>query len=130
MRNNEKIDIRWEVEDPQGRQVILKLSTYEEHLIGDHETRDAKIREETEHNAKQAIISPDIIIEDDALRHLYYNAIAISENEQSHKIKILKVIVDSDRTPNEVVSWIPLRKGDKVGGGAIIYERGKDGLSN
>ncbi len=127
MSNNE---IRWKVEDPQGRQVILKVTTYEEHVIGDHETRDAKVREETEHNAKQTIISPNIIIEDDASRHLYYNAIVISENERPQKVKLLKVVVDSDRNPNEVVTWLSLRKGEKIEGGAIIYERGKDGLSS
>lgn len=123
--------VRWRVEDPQGRQVILKQSTYENHIIGDHELQDARIRIEAEPSAKQTVISPALIIEDDTQRRLYYNVVIICDAEQRRKIKTLKVVVETDRSPNEVITWVILRKGESVGENeAIVYERGKDGLSN
>lgn len=124
MYNDSQIKIRWEVTDPQGRQVVLKENTYEHHVIGDHDTQDVKIRARTEKNAKQTIINPNLIAKDDSTRHLYYNAVAIRDEENNTKVKLLKVVVDADRTPNEVVTWTPIRKGDNLGCGAIIYERG------
>lgn len=117
------MNVRWKVTDSQGRKIILKQSTYDEHIIGDHGTRDAEIRKLMELKVKQTLIAPDVIIEDSSARHLYYSTIVIRYEMHDYKIKTLKVVVDTDRIPHEIVTWTPLRKGDSIKDGVIIYER-------
>lgn len=131
MSNNENYKIRWTVTDPQKRIVVCLDKTYLDHVEGDHSEKDAGLRRKIESCVKETVKSPQYIYEEfGSSRHLYYNVIAISENVEKLKMKLLKVVVDADREPNEVVTWTPLRKGDKVEGGAMIYERGKDDLSD
>ena len=121
--------IRWQVKDPQNRQIILKQSTYKEHVDEDHAPQDAAFRKKVETQVKNTVVSPDFIIADNP-RNLYYKLVGIP-NEDVIKLKTMRVVVDTDRTPNEVVTWVPMSKSkDTFKAEAIIYERGKDGLSN
>ena len=117
------MDICWAVKDIQRREIILKQTTYDEHITEDHSVQDFNFRKSMEPRVKQTLISPDIIIKD-GKRNLYYNTVVIRHEEGLPKVKILKVVVDADRIPNEVVTWTPLRKGDAIRNGVIIYERG------
>lgn len=129
MSKTENSVIRWQVEDPQNRQIILKQSTYEDHVDGDHAPQDAAFRKKVETQVKNTVVSPDFIIADNP-RNLYYKLVGIS-NEDVIKLKTMRVVVDTDRTPNEVVTWVPMSKSkDTFKAEAIIYERGKDGLSD
>lgn len=101
----------------------MRQKSYAEHVTGDHSDRDAKIRQAMEPQVRQTISSPDVIVEDTDGRHLYYNTIVIRFDERTPKIKILKVVTETDRTPGEVVTWAPQRKGDTIENGVIIYER-------
>ena len=123
------MDIRWTVKDIQGREIILKQTTYDEHITEDHDLQDAKFRKSMEPRVKQTLISPDVIIKD-GKRNLYYNTVVIRHEEGLPKVKILKVVVDADRIPNEVITWTPLRKGDAIRNGVIFYERGTIDLSD
>ena len=122
------MNIRWEVTDSQNRKVVLKQSTYDEHITGDHDLRDAKVRKLMESQVRRTLSSPDVIIKDTTSRLLYYNTIVIRYETRLPKIKTLKVVVDTDRSPHEVVTWTPLRKGDSIKDGVIIYERCADDL--
>lgn len=118
--------IRWKITDVQGREIILKETTYAEHILGDHAEEDARIRECMEPQIKRTLISPDIIIQDEVGRNLYYNTVVIRYEGRAAKIKILKVVVETDREPNEIVTWTPLRKGDNIKNGEIEYERNSE----
>lgn len=129
MSNSNNYEIRWQVKDPQNRIVVLKKSTYEKHIGEDHSPKDAMFRKEMEEQAKYTITSPGLIIERN-LRHLYYKIVSISYGDDV-KIKPMKVIVDADREPNEVVTWLAMTKmKDTAEAGEIIYERRTDDLSD
>ena len=118
-----EVKIRWRQKDIQGREIILKQETYAEHIMGDHESADARLRANLEEQIKLTLQSPDAIIRDETGRRLYYNTVIIRNESLSAKIKILKVVVETDRHPHEVVTWTPLRKGDSIRNGAIEYAR-------
>ncbi|MBR1730510.1 MAG: hypothetical protein IJ728_13415 [Selenomonadaceae bacterium] len=107
MKCNEDIKIRWEITDPKGRRIILKQSTYEEHICKDHLLEDAEYRKSAESQAKETIKNPQLIVVDkeDNDRLIYYKIIRIPYGERK-RLKNMKVIVDSDRKPYEVVTWI------------------------
>lgn len=122
MSNNENYKIRWNVTDPQGRQVILKQSTYEKHIIDDHKPEDSAFRRKIELQAKKTITNPQLIIAKEQ-RHEYHRLARVSFKEDIEKLKHINVIVDADRDPNEVVTFIA---SSNVHGtletGSIIYE--------
>ena len=129
MNNNERYEIRWQVEDPQSRQVVLKQITYEKHVIEDHSDKDAIFRKNIESQVKNVIMNPDFIVAEEP-RNLYYKLVGIGA-EKYIKLKTMRVVVDADREPNEIVTWIPMSKvKGEVKAEAIIYERGKDDLSD
>lgn len=129
MSNNESYKIRWQVEDPQSRQVVLKQITYESHVIEDHSDKDAVFRKNVEGQVKNVIVNPDFIVAEEP-RNLYYKLVSIGAEEYI-KLKIMKVVVDADKEPNEIVTWIPMSKvKEKLKAEAIIYERGKEDLSD
>lgn len=122
MSNNEGYDIRWKAIDPQGRQVVLKQSTYEKHIIADHMKEDASFRLKIEVQAKKAISNPQMIVAKEQ-RHEYHRIARVPFEENIEKLKHINVIVDADRDPNEVVTFIAssnLR--GTVETGSVIYE--------
>ncbi len=105
-------EIRWEAIDPQGRRVILKQSTFDEHIRQAHEPDDALIRIKNEEHAKRAVAYPHVVLRDptDHDRHIYYRIILANNGTDLKKIRNMRVIVYTDREPNEVVTWIVERK--------------------
>lgn len=122
MSDNENYNIRWKETDPQGRTVILKQSTYEKHIIADHEQKDASFRRKIEFQVRKTITNPQLIVAKKQ-RHEYHKIARIPYEEDKEKLKHINVIVDADRDPNEVVTFIA---SSSVRGtletGSIIYE--------
>ena len=113
--------MRWKVTDPLGNEIFLKNSTYTEHILASHGAKDAMYRAQIESEAQRTLKAPTLIVFD-GMRNLYYRAIGlVDEMGELLKIRTLKVLVETDRTPQEVVTWTILRKGDNVKG-AIIYD--------
>lgn len=110
--------MRWEVTDPLGNKILLKNSTYSEHILASHSSKDANYRSQIEKESRQTIENPTLIVFD-GTRNLYYRTIGIID--EVLKIRTLKVVVETDRTPQEMVTWTILRKGDNVKG-VIIYD--------
>lgn len=122
MDSNEKIEIRWKVTDPQDRQVVLRQSTYENHIIDDHEQKDAAFRLKMENQAKKTVTNPQIIIAKNQ-RNEYHRMARVPFEEGIEKLKHVKVVVDADRDPNEVVTFIASSKvNDTLEAGSVIYE--------
>ena len=101
-------EIRWKVIDPLGNEVILKESTFREHILGDHQMADAEYRKIAETQAKAIIQNPQLIIEDkeDKNRHIFYKIISMPYDDVKKKLTTLKVVVDTDRTPHAIATWI------------------------
>ena len=101
-------NIRWKVTDPLGNEVILKESTFSEHILGDHQMTDAEYRKMAEIQAKAIIQNPQLIIEDkeDKNRHIFYKIILMPFDDSKKKLTALKVVVDTDRTPHAVATWV------------------------
>ena len=124
-------DIRWSVIDPLERQVVLKESTYEAHILNDHGGKVGKQREFLEETAKTVVEKPRFIIRDrtEASRAKYLQLIGIPV-EGSIKIRSLTVVVDESREPCEVITWIPQnRLKECVLEGEVIYYEKNDRLS-
>ena len=120
----ENDDITWTITDPQKRNVVLKRSTLDKHIAGsDHDPRDSEFRKKIMHQAQQTIVSPEFIIKENS-RNIYLSLGIMPYQENLVKIKPLKVVVDADRNPNEVVTWLPLKKFSfTIESEAIIYAR-------
>lgn len=105
MKNKE---IRWKVKNPLGQEIILKESTYQEHIDKDHQYEDSEYRKHAEEQAKITIEKPQMIIrnEDDQNRDMYYRIVTMEYEKEQKKLKNMKVIVETDREPNEIVTWI------------------------
>lgn len=130
MRDDE-VDIRWSVIDPQERQVILKESTYEMHILNDHDERDRKQREVLEEKAKSVVENPRFIFRDknEELRLKYLDLIDIPE-AGIRKIRALTVIVDESREPCEIITWIPQnRLKERISEEEVIYDEKNEQLS-
>ena len=116
-------DIRWSISDPLGNKIVLKNSTFDEHILSDHTDEDSKIRQKLESSAIATLINPSLIAEDNQnnSRNIYYGVVALQYEEPELRVKMFKVVVEADRTPNEVVTWTVLRRGDKIENGVILY---------
>ncbi len=107
---------RWSITDPLGNKIVLKTSTFDEHIIGDHGDKDGEFRKMLEPSAKMVLASPSLIIQD-GTRRLYCKLIAAKQNDPL-KIRILKVVVEEN---GEVVTWTLQRKGESILGGELVY---------
>ncbi len=116
-------DIRWSITDPLGAKIVLKTSTFHEHILSDHADEDSKIRQKLESCAIATLINPSLIAEDneDNSRHIYYGVVALQYKEPELRVKMFRVVVDTDRTPNQVVTWTVVRRGDKIEDGVMLY---------
>ena len=114
----------WLATDPQDRKIILKESTLNIHIAGsDHDRQDSAFRKQIMSQAQQTIINPEIIVKDKS-RLIYFRIIVIPYQETLVKLKPIKVVVDIDRQPNEVVTWTPLNKMNTTfESEAIIYAK-------
>lgn len=111
--------MRWKAVNPFENEVVLREDTFTEHIVGDHSDADVEIRKQLEPVARSTLEYPDLIIRDKG-RHLYYRVIALSD--EVLKVRILKVVVDTDRSPHEVVTWTAARKGDNIADGEVIFD--------
>ena len=101
-------NIRWKVTDPLGNEVILKESTFQEHILGDHQMEDAECRKIAEVQAKAVIQNPQLIIKDeeDKNRHIFYKIILMPYDGLKKRLMALRVVVDTDRTPHAIATWV------------------------
>lgn len=99
------------------------------HIAGaDHSPNDSIFRRSIIEQAEQTIIDPEIIIKDNS-RNIYLKLIVVPYQDDLIKIKPLKVVVDADRQPGEVVTWTPLNKmNGAFESEAIIYARNFGGI--
>lgn len=115
----------WVVRNPLGTDVALKQSTYDTHIMD--ESRDEKERANLElvaQAAKSVITQPRFIYWEKnkyKQRHRYIDLIAF---EELLHIQSLVVVVDTDRSPHEIVTWMIKRslKQEILKGGGIIYD--------
>lgn len=117
------MDTFWETEDCFGNNVVFRVSTYQEHLLGDHSEKEFIQRTTACNIAKNVVKSPDLVRKEphgEAGARYRYEAMCCIENEP----RIITVITE-DRTPKDVVTVIPskklLRTNDKEV--RVVYER-------
>ena len=101
-------NIRWKVVDPLGNEIILKESTFQEHILGDHQMTDSEYRKRLENHVKNIIQNPQLIIEEKHKnnRHIFYKIILMPHDDVMKKLITLKVVVDTDRNPHQIVTWM------------------------
>jgi hypothetical protein len=114
----------WVTQNPLGTDVGVATETYESHIIGDHP--DDKAREFVNDHVKGVIEQPRYIYLDNKheenQRVKYIDYVALPEYG---KIQSLIVVVDTDRTPNEIVTW-SVRSETRKETGGIIYDSRKN----
>lgn len=115
-------DIRWAVKNPLNQYVYLKESTFEKHIVSDHEESDADFRTQLEKQVKLTVIDPDYITFERE-RFSFHRLVTVPYSADSVKLKTMKVIVESSE-PREIVTWIAQSKNkDIISTEAVIYER-------
>ncbi|MBR1579605.1 MAG: hypothetical protein IJ668_03820 [Selenomonadaceae bacterium] len=111
--------VRWAVTDPLGKKIMLYDFTFENHIVSDHESKDAANRAAIEAHAQYSIANPRFIIRDRKYegRRKYLDLVDVPENVED-KIRSFTIIVDEN---DAVVTWIPKRslnegatKGEKI----------------
>lgn len=124
MSNNDD-SVRWSVMNPYGHEVVLRQETYDSHVVGDHDNSDAKMRKAIEEQAKIVIQSPSVIYEeeDHVGRYKYKGLITIPCDNNQMKLCGLLAIVDTDRTPHELVTWMAQNKvKDTLPEKGVVYD--------
>lgn len=125
-KENNKTDrsFIWVTENPLGKNVGVTNQTYNSHIIGDHP--EDKAREFVNDQVKGVIEQPRYIYLDNKheenQRVKYIDYVVI---EEIGKIQSLIVVVDTDRTPNEIVTW-SVRSDTKKETGGVIYDSRKN----
>ncbi|OAK70106.1 hypothetical protein [Lederbergia galactosidilytica] len=121
----------WVTKNPLGEEVAVANETYETHIIGDHP--DDKARELVNLHVKGVIEEPRYIYydqkheENKRIRYIDYVSL-----EEYNKIQSLVVVVDTDREPNEIVTWSVKSntRQEKINGGVIYDSRKNTRKSN
>lgn len=124
-------DYIWVVKNPLGTDVALKKSTYESHIQDETTRTEAGIKHLTlvADAVKSTIIYPRFIYYDkdydQNLRHRYIDLVAV---EELLHIQALVVVVDTDRDPHEIVTWMIKRdlKKELLSGRGVIYDSRKN----
>ncbi|MBQ6006179.1 MAG: hypothetical protein IJS81_05645 [Selenomonadaceae bacterium] len=114
-------NVRWKVTDPLGTEISLGEENFKYHIIGQHDTKDAKVRADIEPQAKFAVEHPRFIIRDLQCsgRMKYLNLINIKDENKVY-IRTIAVIVE---TNGEVVTWFARRTiNDNLEEGDVIYD--------
>lgn len=111
--------IRWSVTDPLGTKISLYDCTFVNHIVSDHESKDAANRAAIEQHAQFSLEHPRFIIKDRKYegRRKYLDLVDVPEDAED-KIRSFTVIVDEN---DAIVTWIPKRslnegvkKGEKI----------------
>lgn len=121
--NRKDDEYMWIVESPLGDQVALKRHTYESHIGIDH--ADDASRMIVYPYVKSIISDPRFIIRDvDYETNQRVKYIDLVADEALESLKSVVVVVETNRTPHEVVTWMAKSKlqQEKFKGGGIIYD--------
>ncbi len=121
----------WVTKNPLGDDVAVADETYDSHIIGDHP--DDHAREFVSTHVKGVIEEPRYIYydqnheENKRLKYIDYVNI-----EAYGKIQSLVVVVDTDRTPQEIVTWSvrSSTRQEKTSGGILYDSRENKRQSN
>lgn len=107
MEEQNQANVRWAVTDPLGNKIKLYDFTFVNHIVSDHESKDAANRAAIEEHAKFSITVPRFIIKDCKYegRRKYLDLVDVPESEED-KIRSFTVIVDEN---DAIVTWIPKR---------------------
>ena len=126
MAENSEPKIIWSVKNPYGHDVVLKEDTYNNHVIDDHNKTDADFRKKTADSIPNIVKHPSYIVKDKEHddRYQYIAPAMIPINNEESKIKLITTVVDTDRNPHEVVTWIP-KKSLNVNKGDVVYDANK-----
>ena len=104
-------EVKWTRNDPRGFKVILKESTYTEHIIGDHSDGDTKGRIIASDFAPDIIEKPRYIFRtsssEEQGRETYFDTMIIDE---TGKLRCIVVVVDAEKEPREVITVLLERK--------------------
>lgn len=122
--NNQYI---WSVKNPYGHDVILKEDTYNSHIIADHSKADADFRKKMADTIPQIVKCPSYIIKDKEHddRYQYISAAKIPIDDNKSKIKLITTIIETNRNPHEVVTWIA-KRGFDINEGDVVYDANKN----
>ena len=116
-------NIRWKVTDPLGNEIYLDEENFFYHIIGMHDSNDAKIRSGLEEQVKYSLQSPRFIVKHEKIagRRVYLDLVDIF-NKDMISIRPLFVVVEEN---GEVVTWFAKRtvNVNVQEDGGIIYDR-------
>lgn len=120
-------NVKWKVTDPLGNELYLSEENFHKHIIGRHDTKDAKVRAEIELQAKFAAEHPRFIIRDNQYsRRVKY--LSLTEIKDASKVFIRTIAVTVEPY-GEVVTWFARRTiNDNLEEGDVIYDAGNDDL--
>ncbi|MBQ7454586.1 MAG: hypothetical protein IJS69_06025 [Selenomonadaceae bacterium] len=120
-------DIRWKVTDPFGNEIFLAEDNFRYHIIGQHDSKDAKVRAEIEPQAKFSIEHPRFVIRDiQSPERVKYLSLTDIQDEETIYIRTIAVVVEKD----VVVTWFARRTiNDVLKEGDIIYDARNNNLS-
>ena len=112
---------RWKVVDPLGNEIRLGEKNFRYHIIGSHDSKDAKVRAEIEPQAKFAVTRPRFIISDiQSPGRVKYLSLTKIKDDTKVYIRTISVVVD---TNGEVVTWFARRTiNDILEEGDVIYD--------
>ena len=121
------MDIRWKVIDPLSNKICLSEKNFRDHIIGRHDTKDAKVRAEIEPQAKFAIEHPCFIIRDlQCSGRMKYLSLTDIKDKNKIYIRTITVVVEAD---GEVVTWFARRTiNDNLEEGDVFYDARNDNL--
>ncbi|TCP22695.1 hypothetical protein EV207_13437 [Scopulibacillus darangshiensis] len=114
----------WVTENSQGTKVALTQDTFEKHVIADHV--NDKARELSYDYVRGTIEFPRFIYKDQ--NHYKNQRVRYTEQvyiEEYGHIQNMVIVVDTDREPNEVATWMVKSslKQEKINGGMIYDSR-------
>ncbi len=114
-------DYQWVVTNPLGIEVTLKQSTFDAHIMDAVARTDVQLRNLAlvSDAVREIIQEPRFIYYDENPQRQRYIDL-ISFKELNH-LQGLVVVVDTDRIPNEVVTWT-IKRDLKQEKGGIIYD--------
>lgn len=114
-------NVRWQVVDPLGNEIYLTEENFRFHIIGQHDSKDAKVRAEIEPQARFAVTHPRFIISDiQSPGRVKYLSLTKIKDDTKVYIRTIAVVVDTD---SEVVTWFARRTiNDILEEGDVIYD--------
>ena len=131
MEDNQQAEasVRWSVTDPLGNKIVLKDKTFEKHIKDDHALKDAVNRAAIEEQVKYTLTSPRFIVKTPLEGRVKYLDLVAVPEDNIIKIKTLAIVVENNKCPFEVVTWMPRRsinegfkKGEEIYDARMVEE--------